>query len=346
MIDEHLLAMVKPLPKIELHRHLEGSVRLTTLADIARDHRLYVPNYHPETIRPFVQVVPNDPLTSQSFLSKFYVLRQFFISMKVVRRIVREAVEDAALDNIRYMELRFTPRALGHESNTPIGDVVPVVCEEAMQAARDYDIQVGIIVSMNRHEPVSLGEETLQAALDNRERGVVGLDLAGDESNHGAAPFYDLFMDAKRLGLGTTVHAGEWGGADSVWDAIGNLHADRIGHGVRLLEDPGMAQVIKDRNVVLEVCPTSNYYSGVVKNLETHPLIRLKEMGFITTLNTDDPAICDVTLSDEFAIAMKYMAFTLEDIKIHTIRAAQAAFLPQAERDNLVKQFHEWLAVV
>lgn len=344
LIDAQLLAMIKALPKIELHRHLEGSVRLSTLSDIAREYNLAVPNYEPETIRPFVQITPNDPLTVEAFLSKFYVLRQFYCSTDIIRRIVRESVEDAALDNVRYMELRFTPLALGLATDTPISEVVPLVCETAHQAAKDFDVQVGLIVSMNRHEPLELGEEALAAALINRDKGVVGVDLAGDESRFAASPFYDLFQQARDAELGITVHAGEWAGADSVWDAVGNLGATRVGHGVRLLEDPAMVEVIRQRGTVLEVCPTSNYFSGVVESLAAHPLIALNESGVLTTINTDDPTICDVTLSDEIAISMHHMHLSLDAVKQSTLCAARAAFLPPVERDALVQRFEAWWA--
>lgn len=346
MGDAQLRANIQAMPKIELHRHYEGSVRLSTLVDVARQYRLAVPNYDADTLRPFVQVMPNDPRTSDVFLSKFHVLRQFFCSLDVIERVAFEIVEDAAIDNVHYMELRFTPRALCSVMECSMETVVPVVCAAVDQAAAQFGITVRLIISINRHEPIELGEQALQAALAYQDQGIVGLDLAGDEANYPASPFRDVFKRARDAGLGTTIHAGEWDGAHSIWDAVGNLNADRIGHGTRLFEDAGMVQVIADRGVTFEVCPTSNLYSGSVGDFAAHPLIALNENSIPTTLNTDDPGICDITLSDEIYRVMTEMHLTLDDIKQHMLRAVQAAFLPDDERARLLTHYESLLAAV
>lgn len=346
MVAAPYLALTQPLPKIELHRHLEGSVRLTTLVEIAREYGIEMPEYDVETLRPFVQMMPDETRSSRHFLNKFSMLRQFYRSNEVVARIAREAVEDAALDNIRYMELRFTPMALGNVTGTPMEEIVPLVAEAVAAAAAQHDIQVRLIVSMNRHEPVTIGERVLHAAIANRERGVVGIDLAGDEANFSALPFANIFRIAQEVGLGVTIHAGEWNGAESVWNAVGNMHAPRIGHGIRVLEDMAMVNVLVEREVVLEVCPSSNYLSGIVNSLREHPLLELARHNLLVTIHTDDPSICNVTLSEEMALAMEHMGLTLADLKQCTLRAARAAFLPNEERDALVRYFQTQLARV
>lgn len=345
-LDPQLLATIQALPKIELHRHLEGSVRLDTLLDIARQYGMEMPDYTPETLRPFVQMMPNETRSSKHFLAKFMTLRQFYRSKDIIARIAREVVEDAARDNVQYLELRFTPKALCNFLQLPYSEITELVCEVGNQAARDCQIQVRYIVSMNRHESVELGEMALKAALDNQVRGVVGLDLAGDEANYSALPFRDLFRKAKSNGLFVTIHAGEWAGASSVWDAIGNLRADRVGHGIHILQDPAMVNVVVEREIALEICPTSNYLSGIVNHLNEHPMIELTRQHVLTTINTDDPSICDVTLSEEIARAIQYMTLSLEDVKNYTLRAARTAFLPRSERESLVRHFQGLLATV
>lgn len=342
--DAQLQARVQALPKIELHRHLEGSLRLQSLVDIAREHPIDVPGVSIEALRPLVQMMPDEARTFQNFLAKFHTLRQFYVSPRVIERLTHEVVEDAALDNVRYLELRFTPRALCNVIDCQVSYIIPLVCDAVQAAAQLYGIQVNLIVSMNRHESVELGEEILKAALANRDRGVVGLDLAGDEANFSAMPFRSIFLRARAEGLFTTVHAGEWSGAASVWDAIGNLHAHRVGHGIKVLEDPAMVHVVAEREIVLEVCPVSNVLSGVVPQLEEHPLTVLTNQGVHTTINTDDPLISNTTLSDEIALAMEHMNISLEEIKAYTLRAARAAFLPSTARDALVRQFQTWFA--
>jgi adenosine deaminase len=346
LLDTELRTTIESMPKIELHRHLEGSLRLETLIDIALEHGIEMPDYNVETLRPFVQMMPGETRSDKHFLSKFAMLRQFFRTTEIVQRITREIVEDAAKDNVRYMELRFTPKALCNITDSSLEEIVPLVCDAGNEAAEQHGIMVRYIVSMNRHEPVSLGEPVLRAAINNRHRGVVGLDLAGNEAEFSCIPFRSLFQRAKAAGLGITIHAGEWAGASSVWDAIGNLGANRVGHGIKVLEDSALVQVLVDREITLEVCPSSNYLSGIVDSLEDHPLQALTRRHVLTTLNTDDPLLCNITLSDEIAVVIQYMDNTLDDIKQYMLRAARATFLPHSERENLIRQFQGYMASV
>ncbi|MBC8097986.1 MAG: adenosine deaminase [Armatimonadetes bacterium] len=338
-----LYQTISALPKIELHRHLEGAVRLATLADIAREFAFEMPDYDPESLRPFVQMMPDELRDATHFLGKFATLRQFYRSPAVIQRIAREAVYDAAADNIKYMELRFTPRALGTVLHAAPGDVIGWVAHAVNQAAAECGIIVRLITSINRHESVEVGEQVLHAAFAYAAQGVVAVDLAGKEEGYPANLFLPLFRDAKASGFGVTIHAGEWEGAQSVWDAIGNMGATRVGHGIRALEDPGILSIMQDFGIVLEVCPTSNVDSGVVEHLEQHPLPFLTERGLITTINTDDPLISNITLTDELYRAAKYMGFGLDDLKQATLRAAEASFLPDDEKLTLVAQFRHWL---
>ena len=346
LTDDLLLNMIRALPKIELHRHLEGSVRLETLVSIASEYGIEMPEYTAEDLRPFVQMMPNETHNSQHFLAKFQTLRQFFRSSDIIKRVAYEAVADAAADNIKYMELRFTPPALSNVMKCSYHDVVDWVSASVAQAAAFYNIDVRLILSMNRHESTDIGEQVFLTAIDFRDRGVVALDLAGNESDFSAQPFRGVFERVKAAGLGVTIHAGEWAGADNIRDAIEHLHADRIGHGVRALDDTQLCSLLIDRAVVLEVCPTSNVHSGVVDDWPLHPLQSLFRQHVLTTINTDDPLVSNITLTDEIERAMNHMSFTLDDVKQQTLTAARAAFLPEKERDTLVAKFESWLAVV
>ena len=344
-VQHDLYETIRAMPKIELHRHLEGAVRLNTLIDIARDFGMEMPEYHPDILRPFVQMMPDEPRTWQNFLAKFRVLRQFFLSPTIIRRITREVVEDAALDNVKYMELRFTPRALCNSIKATPDEVVRWVCETALETAKEYDIQVRLIVSMNRHESVEVGEEVTRAAIAHMHMGVVGIDLAGNESDYTAYPFRHVFQMGRSAGLHVTLHAGEWEGADSVWDAISNVGSERIGHGIRAIEDAGVVSVLLERNITLEVCPSSNVDSGVVKHLSVHQLPILVASGLSITINTDDPLVSGISLSDEILRVLQYMPFTLDDIKQFMLNAAKSAFLSDSERQALISQFKDWLKI-
>jgi len=330
------------LPKVELHRHLEGSLRLSTMLDIARKHGVTVP-VSMLNLSGLVQVQDQDPLTFSNFLEKFKTLRLFYRSPDVIHRVTREAVEDAAKDNIRYMELRFTPVALSRAEGFPLHDVMDWVNTSAQDAAREYKIKVGLIASVNRHESPELAEQVAWLAVEHMKNGMVGMDLAGNEAEFKSKPFHDIFKEAKQSGLRITIHAGEWGPAENVRDAIENLGAERIGHGVRVLEDEAVTALAKERGVAFEVCVTSNFQSGVVNEVEKHPLPRMIESGLKVTVNTDDPSVSRITLSNEFQIAHEKLNITLDTLKMSILLAAEASFLPNAEKAELVKNLKKEL---
>jgi adenosine deaminase len=330
-----LQEIILHLPKVDLHRHLEGAVRLSTLVDIAREYEFEMPEYDAELLRPFVQMMPNETHNAQHFLAKFQTIRQFFRSAEVIRRITREAIEDAAADQVVYLELRFTPRALSNILQCSYEEVIAWVCDAAQQAAASCGILVRLIVSMNRHESVAIGAAVVDAALDFRDRGVVAVDLAGNEQDFPAAPFEPIFTRAKAGGLSVTIHAGEWAGPENITEAIERLGADRIGHGVRLAEDMRLLEHLMHRQITLEVCPTSNIHSGVVRDWHQHPLPQLWSAGVHTTINTDDPLVSNITLSDEMRIAVEGMGLGLDALLTMTRSAVNAAFLTAAEKEIL-----------
>ncbi|MCF6277894.1 MAG: adenosine deaminase, partial [Anaerolineales bacterium] len=259
------------LPKVELHRHLEGSLRLGTMMDIAREHEITVPKSLLR-LSGLVQVQDEEPYTFTNFLDKFKTLRLFYRSPDVIHRVTHEAIQDAAIDNVKYMELRFTPVALSRAERFPLHDVIDWVCTSSAKAAAEFGITVKLIASVNRHESPELAEQVAWLAASHMQRGIVGLDLAGNEADFSGKPFAPIFREAKESGLKITGHAGEWGGAENVREAIEILGADRIGHGVRVLEDESAVALAKERGTVFEVCVTSNYQSGVVSALSAHPL--------------------------------------------------------------------------
>ena len=330
------------LPKVELHRHLEGSLRLTTMLDIARQHGVTVPASM-FNLSGLVQVQDQDPMTFTNFLEKFKTLRLFYKSPDVIHRVTREAVEDAAKDNVRYLELRFTPVALSRAEGFPLHDVMDWVMTSAQEAAKAYGIKVGLIASVNRHESPELAEQVAWLAVEHQKRGLFGLDLAGNEAEFKSTPFRDIFKEAKQSGLHITIHAGEWGPAENVRDAIENLGAERIGHGVRVLEDEAVAGLAKERGTVFEVCVTSNFQSGVVNVLENHPLPHMIENGLKVTVNTDDPSVSRITLSNEFQIALEKLNVSMDVLKKSVILAAEASFLPDAEKTELVQNLKKEL---
>jgi len=330
------------LPKVELHRHLEGSLRLTTMLDIARQHGVTVP-ISMFNLSGLVQVQDQDPQTFTNFLDKFKTLRLFYRSPDVIDRVTREAVEDAAKDNVRYLELRFTPVALSRAEGFPLHDVMDWVVKSAKEAAQQYNVKVGLIASVNRHESPDLAEQVAWLAAGYIKDGLHGMDLAGNEAEFRSDPFHAIFREAKQAGLHITIHAGEWGPAENVRDAIIYLGAERIGHGVRVMEDQSVVALAKERGTVFEVCVTSNYQSGVVRSLPSHPLPRMLAAGLQVTLNTDDPSVSRITLSHEYQHVCEQLKVPISALKQSVLRAAQASFLGGDEKNQFVESIRKEL---
>jgi adenosine deaminase len=331
------LAQLHSLPKVELHRHFEGSLRLETLVEIAQEYKLDFP-HSLEALRPLVQVT-DDPPDAHTFLAKFNVLRHFYRSPEIIRRLAYEIVADAAQDNVHYMELRFSPQALSRVCGFKLEDAADWVITAVEQAQKDYNILVKLIVTLVRHEPVKQARHVAEIAFERFNQGVVGLDLAGDEVNHSSLPYREIFLDAKKRGLGVTIHAGEWLGAEEVRTAIERLGADRIGHGVNIVADSGVIQLVRKQNVALEICLTSNMQTGSIVRIAQHPIKDFLDMQVPVTLNTDDPTISNISLTDEYQIALSQVGLSYADLHRMTLTAVSAAFLPDDEKQALRHHF-------
>jgi len=338
------LDVFKSLPKVDLHRHLEGSLRLRTMLDIASAHGIVIPD-NIMRLSDLVQVQEEDPFTFQNFLAKFNTLRLFYRSPDVIYRVTREAIEDAAMDNIRYLELRFTPVALSRAERFPLHDVINWVCESAAQAAVDFNIKVRLIASVNRHESTILAEQVAWLAAESLDQGLVGMDLAGNEAEFSAAPFAPIFAEARQAGLRLTIHAGEWAGAENVREAIEVTSTDRVGHGVRVMEDERVIALARERGTAFEVCPTSNYQSGVVPALSAHPLPRMLAAGLNATIDTDDPSVSRIDLTHEYRLVCNDLGIPLDVLKGCILGAARASFLPDDEKAELVEGLKQELGL-
>ncbi|MGQ9503053.1 MAG: adenosine deaminase [Anaerolineae bacterium] len=339
-----LRAKLSALPKVELHRHLEGSLRLETLIEIARAYHLDLPSYDLETLRPYVQVMKGDSPDFIAYLEKFKLLRRFYVSPDLIARIVSECIADAATDNIKYLELRFNPVALSKLRGFALEQVVLWVAEAAEQAQRDYDIKVKLIVQIGRDESISTARHIAEIAVAAQHKGVVGLDLAGDELTYPATPFTGVFCWAKEKGLHITIHAGEVGPAANIREAVERIGAERIGHGIRAVEDPELMPFLAERGVTLEMCPTSNLHTGAIATLSEHPLPYYLEQDVRVTINTDDPGISNTSLTDEYVLAVQHMGIDFQTIRQTILYAAAASFLPESERHDLITWFKEALA--
>jgi adenosine deaminase len=324
------------IPKVDLHRHLEGSLRVSTMLEIAAQEGISLPSG--QAFERLVQVQKDEPQSFKNFLSKFDTLRKFFTSQSAIERYTREAVADAALDGIIHLELTFTPVALSRLRGYEMGEIMDLVAETAQTAAGEFGINVRLIASANRHEDPGWAAEVAELAVQKQDKGITGLGLVGNEAEFPAEPFYDSFLAAKRAGLSIVIHAGEWGGAENVREAIEVFEADRIAHGVRVFESPDVVDLARQSGIPFEVCITSNCQSGVVASCADHPVKKMLDAGLKVTLNTDDPGISNITLSHEYALAAEYYGFTHASLHACTQDAVYAAFIDDSLKKDLLEK--------
>lgn len=316
----------KALPKVDLHRHLEGSVRFETFVELARDVGIDLPRAE---LRRRTTMKGEKP-GFQRFLSKFELYRGLYPSRDWIERVAFEAAEDAKRDGVIYLELRFSPTHFGRRMQAKGEDVAHWVARGARRAG----IDVRFIATYGRDFGVKGNEPTTRAVKGTRV--FSGLDLAGNEAVS-ALPFRPLF---KSLKLPVTIHAGEGGGPENVRQAIEKFGAKRIGHGVRVLEDPEVVRLARDRGVVFEVCPTSEIQTGAARSWARHPWMRMKEeFPAHVTLCTDDPSICGVDLTSELRKASR-SGWAGWELAWANATGARAAFAPRETRGDLVRKIH------
>jgi adenosine deaminase len=330
------------MPKIDLHRHLEGSLRLATLAEIAAEHGRRLRGDDLQRLRPLVQFVDSPP-DFLSFLARFDVLRRFFSTGAAIRRVAYEAVLDAAADGVRYLELRFSPLSLAQSQGFSLDGVTEWVIEGVDDAQEAAEIEVRLLLTIVRSCDARQAAGIVDLARDYRSSGVVGIDLAGDEMNYPAEPFAPMFHRACGLGLGTTVHAGEVTDAASVCSAVQLLEAQRIGHGVHARDDGAVVDLLRREHITLEMCPTSNLQTGAVTRMSTHPLREYYLDDLRVTVNTDNPSVSCTTLTDEYQILVNELHMTRSELTDLILNAAKAAFLPDDEKKELERWFQRVL---
>ena len=323
-------------PLVELHRHLDGNVRIGTVLDLARQHGIQLPAWTVEELRPHVQITEREP-SLVAFIAKFDLLRKVMVDYDAVRRIVRENLEDAVREGIDAIELRFSPYFMGEEHGLDTFGVVEAACD-ALEEGRDLPVRAKLIGIISRHYGPEIGKIELEAAIRGRERGVVALDLAGDEAHYPGELFVRHFARAREAGLHVIAHAGEAAGPESVRQAVLELEAERIGHGIRAIEDPAVVDLLVERCIPLEVCPTSNLHTSTVPDYRSHPLPALLARGVAATLNTDDPSISGIDLPHEYRVAAEEIGLSEADLHRMQETALEAAFLTADERRELLAQ--------
>ena len=328
------------LPLIDLHRHLDGSVRLETILDLGRQHNLPLPAWDLEGLRPHVQVIdsPDGESTMpgvMAFIAKFRWMTEVLVDYDACRRVAYENVEDAHIEDLDYVELRFSPWFMAETHRLDPAGVVEAVVDGTEQGARDFDLRVNLIGIISRTYGPDAGRQELEALLQQRDR-LVALDLAGDEANCPGQLFVEHLQRARDAGWQITVHAGEAAGPQSIWQALRDLGAVRIGHAVAAIEDPDLMDYMAEHQIGIETSLTSNVQTRTVPDYASHPARRFLERGLLVTLNTDDPGISGIDLRHEYEIAAPAAHLTPDQIRQAQSNALMVAFLSETEKAALL----------
>ena len=320
-------------PLIDLHRHLDGSVRLETILDLGRLHKIPLPGDTLDALRPHVVVTTPQPGLIE-FLAKFKWMTAVLADYDACRRIARENVEDAHREGIRYIELRFSPAFMADAHNLDPSRVTAAVIEGVREGEAATGVKANLIGILTRtYGPVRARRE-LRALLDHKDE-ITALDLAGDEGNWPAELFIEHFKEGRDAGWHVTVHAGEAAGAQSIVTAIDQLGATRIGHAVRAVEDEGVMDLLRERHIGIEANLTSNVQTSTVPDYASHPLRKFLAAGLLATINTDDPGISGIDLAYELDVAAPAAGLDESQIVRSLENAWDIAFLGPEERASL-----------
>jgi len=331
------LSYIDPqLPLIDLHRHLDGAIRLETVLEVATEQGIFLPAYDLETLRPHV-VVEGKAAGLMDFIGRFRWLTAILHDLQTCRRVAYENVVDASGEGIDYIELRFSPWFMAETHGLDPAGVVEAVADGVVAAERDTGVRAQIIGIMSRTYDTETCHRELDALLAHRDH-LVAIDLAGDEAKFPASRFVEHFTRARDAGLQVTVHAGEVDGPQSVWSAIRELGAARIGHGIHSLEDPALVEFLVDRGIGLEIAITSNIQVGIVEDYPDHPVKRILEAGIVANLNTDDPAISGIDLHHEFEVAAPRAGLSPQQTRQAQANALEMAFLSRSEKRALLQR--------
>lgn len=326
---------LKTFPKVELHRHLEGALRFSTVLELARKAKMDVPAEPMQQRQQFLVETPMKDLGT--VLNKFWATQSLLSSKEVIKRIAYEAVEDAYLEGIRLLELRYAPTFIQKNHEDLSFEDIHLAILEGLKEAQKFPIGVGLICTFQRTLPVQTSMNVLDFVLDTKNSWI-GVDLADDEDGYPAKEFVALFEKAKKNNLKITIHAGESNTHQSplnVIDAIELLHADRIGHGLQIIKNKKALELVIQKQIPLELCPTSNWLTQAIADLKSHPIQDLIKKGVPVTLNSDDPGIFGINLTNEYQLLSASYSFTESDFKKANTLAAQVSFIP----DLIKKQY-------
>ena len=335
--------LLRRLPKAELHCHLDGSVRPSTLLELGREYRAPMPRATAEELADYMRV--DDARNLEEYLERFDITLRVMQTADALERIAYELAEDAAAEGVRYIEVRYAP-VLNVRGGLTLAQAVEAPLRGLRRAQRDHGVIGRVLVCSLRHLPPATSLDLARLAVDFKGDGVVGFDLAGGEAGNPAAAHAAAFLYARENDLACTCHAGEGDGPDSVRQAVHVCGAHRLGHGTHLIDDPSLTQYVNDRRITVEVCLTSNVQTRAADSYEAHPFRRYYDAGLSVVLNTDNRLMSGTTLVDEYAHAAERLDFTAAELCQVARNGFEGAFLPYQERQRLIEQVDAEMAAL
>ena len=321
------------LPKTELHVHLDGSLRPETLLELAHDHGKNLPTSDVHELA--ASMLAADTRNLEEYLAKFAITLSVMQHADALERVAFELAEDNARENVRYLEVRYSP-ALHTEEGLPLTETVEAPLRGLARAESEYGIKTGLIICGIRNMDPATSRDLADLTVAYKGRGVVAFDLAGAEYNYPAKKHRDAFFTVINRNMATTIHAGEAYGPESIHQALHYCRANRIGHGTRLHEDPDLMQYVNDFRVPLEICLTSNVQTRAVASYAEHPLRLYYDKGLVVSLCTDNRLMSSTTVTNEYVMAHEHMGFTWEELKGIARMGFRSAFLHADEKAELL----------
>jgi len=325
--------LLHALPKTDLHVHLDGSLRPATMIELADEYGTVLPVTQPDALGDYMYV--RDARDLVDYLDRFAITLSIMQRADALERIAFELAEDAAAENVRYMEVRFCPALHTQESLSSRG-AVDATLKGLRRAEQSLGIRTGVIICGLRSMSPAVSLEMAEVAIDFKDRGVLAYDLAGAEKDNPPKLHRDAFDRARKANLAVTVHAGEAYGPASISQAIRYCGANRIGHGTRLFEDPDLMGYVNDFRIPLEICLTSNVQTRATTSFNEHPARLYFDHGLVVTLNTDNRLMSGTSMTDEFLRAHEQLGFDWDELCAVTLYGFQSAFLPHQEKQALL----------
>lgn len=325
------------IPKTEIHIHLEGSIRTQTIIDVAKEYNLNLPSYQVSELDKHVKVY-DQMRDLHAVLKAFDIFQRSIASPQVVERIAWELFEDSARQNIKLFEVRFSPDWAFHGHNLDWDACLEELVRAKARAEKEFDMAIGLIAITSRSMGPPSCVRTVDWAIRHKQH-ILGIDLADSERDFPLREFIPPVMKAKAAGLKVTIHTGEDSPAAFVKETIELADPDRIGHGIHSIDDMQVVELLKDRDITLEVNPWSNYLTSAVPTIEEHPLKKLFDLGVKVTINSDDPEVLETNLNNEYRIAHEILGLSLAEIATCNRYAYQASFIPEAEKKRVWEKY-------